>query len=267
MMWFGSSRPRYPDRTPRPGRRRPKRGNRSLRSIGGVEVFYGLDSEIVSEGLADLLEKAAPYMGGAAASAGGLADLHPRDEDITTLGTPCERDGFSDRAAEDDKVGEPAMNSCARAAWCFLCSGICAALAAAECLNEFEVFGRELLIVLGRPAVPILVAALRERPCGTRSSHRFWTSCKCCRARRSWLRGCALPVRIMQTVGARSGITTLHYRALIPSLGLPRLLRKPPFMPAQIRWQIPEPPTVICPRLLRHCFRQRRLPADTPFLP
>ena len=135
-------------------------------------------------------------MGGAAAPPGGFADLHPRDEDIATWAHRVKE--MASLTAQRKMIRSASGYELIRARRLVLfVFGYLRRIArAAECLNEFEVFGRQLLIVLGRPAV--LLSSLQScarTPSGTRSSHRFWTLCRCCRARRSWLRGCALPGR------------------------------------------------------------------------
>jgi hypothetical protein len=47
-------------------------------------IFYQIDNEPVSEGLAELWEKALPYMSGGASRSSALTDLDLRDEDLAT---------------------------------------------------------------------------------------------------------------------------------------------------------------------------------------
>src|SRR5205807_903708 len=42
-------------------------------------IFYGFDNDLVTEGLAELWEKVAPYFGGTASHSGGFAELHLSD--------------------------------------------------------------------------------------------------------------------------------------------------------------------------------------------
>ncbi len=49
-------------------------------------IVYGVDGELVCEGLAALWEKAVPYMAGGVDQPNGFTDLHPRDEDFVTWG-------------------------------------------------------------------------------------------------------------------------------------------------------------------------------------
>ena len=183
-----------------------------------LEVFYGLDSEIVSEGLADLLEKAAPYIGGAAASAGGLADLHPRDEDIATWAHRVKE--MASLTAQRKMIwsanGYELMR--ARRLVLFVFGYLRRIAHAAECLNEFEVFGRQLLIVLGRPAVPILVAALRvQTPSGTRLISSLLDFVQML-PRPAELGGADARCRSAHNADpwAHAGQHLVHYRALIP---------------------------------------------------
>lgn len=125
-------------------------------------IFYAVDGDLVSEGLAELWERAAPYMGGAASLSGGLADLHPRDEDLATwaqylkelVSLTAQRKAI--RSASDYELMR------ARRLLLFVFGSLRRIARAAECQDGLEEIGHRLLIVLGRPAVPILVAVLRK---------------------------------------------------------------------------------------------------------
>jgi hypothetical protein len=47
-----------------------------------LSVFYGSESELMIEGLAEQWEKVVPYVAGAGSQAEGLADLHPTNETL-----------------------------------------------------------------------------------------------------------------------------------------------------------------------------------------
>jgi hypothetical protein len=127
-----------------------------------LEVFYGLDGGVVTEGLAELWEKAAPYMGGGASQTAGLADLHPRDEDLAAWAHYVK--AMASLGAQQKTIKSASNYELMRARRLVLfVSGYLRRVArAAECPEGFEEFGRRLLIVLGRSAVPILIAVLRN---------------------------------------------------------------------------------------------------------
>lgn len=125
-------------------------------------IFYALDSELISEGLAELWEKAAPYIGGNGSRPYGFADLHPRDEDLATwakyvkemVSLTAQRKTIS--SASDYEMVR------ARRLVLFVFGYLRRFARAAESQDDVEELGRRLLIVLSRPAVPILIAVLRE---------------------------------------------------------------------------------------------------------
>jgi hypothetical protein len=127
-----------------------------------LEIFFGIDSELASEGLAELWEKAAPYIGTAALQTGGLAVLHPRDADIATwahyvkamASLPAQQNTI--RRARDYEFMR------ARRLVLFVFGCLRRIARAAKCQDDFEKLGQRLLIVLGRPTVPILIAVLRK---------------------------------------------------------------------------------------------------------
>jgi hypothetical protein len=129
-----------------------------------LEVFYGLDSEVVSEGLAELWEKVAPYMGGNASQTGGLADLRLRDEDLAVWTDYVKT--IASLSAQQKMIKSASDYELMRARRLLLfVFGYLRRLVRATTHPkdfDFEAFGRRLLVVLGRLAVPILIAVLRR---------------------------------------------------------------------------------------------------------
>jgi hypothetical protein len=125
-------------------------------------IFYGTDSEFACEGLAELWEKAAPYIGGGASRSGGLAELYPRDELLATWARYFKE--MASLTAQKDAVESASDYELIRARRVLLLVfGFLRGIArATERQSDSEEFGRRLLIVLGRPAVPILVSILRK---------------------------------------------------------------------------------------------------------
>jgi hypothetical protein len=128
-------------------------------------IFFGIDSEseVVTEGLAELWENAAPYVtGGAAPQSAGFAELRPRDEDIATwLRYMKEMLSLTAQWKMIQSASDYELIR-ARRLVLFLSGYLRRFARAAEPQDTFEGFGRRLLIVFGRPAVPILVAVLRK---------------------------------------------------------------------------------------------------------
>jgi hypothetical protein len=125
-------------------------------------VFYGLDEELVSDGLAALWESATPYRGDSASRQNGWADFHLQDDDLA----PWVR-YFGEMAslkAQRAAIATATDYELTRARRLVrLVFGFLDRLPrAAGSDGDFEEFGSRSLLAFGRPAVPILIAVLRE---------------------------------------------------------------------------------------------------------
>jgi hypothetical protein len=125
-------------------------------------VFYGIDDGLASSGLAALGEIAAPYFTSDVSRPRDMADFHPTDDELacwlqyvkTMASLPVQRKAIT--SATDYE-----LMRARRLVHLFF--GFLARIArAAKAGDEFEECGRRLLIVLGCPAVPILITVLRE---------------------------------------------------------------------------------------------------------
>lgn len=125
-------------------------------------VFYGVDEELASSGLAALWERAAPYFTSDVSRPRDMADFHPTDDELacwlqylkTMASLPVQRKAITSATDYELIRGLRLVH---------LFFGFLGRLArAAKPGEEFEEIGRRLLIVLGRPAVPILIMVLRE---------------------------------------------------------------------------------------------------------
>jgi len=125
-----------------------------------LAIFYGSESELMSEGLAELWEKVAPYVDGAASPPDGIADLHPRDEDLATWARYLEQ--FVSLPAQREMIRTASNYELMRARRLvrFVLGYIRRIDSAVRCKNDLEEFGAGHLV--GRMAVPILIAVLRE---------------------------------------------------------------------------------------------------------
>jgi hypothetical protein len=132
-------------------------------AIQPLEIFFGVESELVVQGLAELWEKAVPYMGAATSQSEGLAFLHPRDADIAMwtryleamVSLPAQQNTI--RWARDYEFMR------ARRLVLFVFGYLDRIARAAKCNDEFiEEYGPRFPIAFGRPAVPILIAVLRD---------------------------------------------------------------------------------------------------------
>lgn len=122
-------------------------------------VFYGVDEELASNGLAALWEKTAPYLGSEASRPSSLADIHPQDDDLASWAQYLKE--MASLTAQREALTSATDYELIRARrMLHLVLGRLAPVA--ECGEEFQELGRRLLIVLGRPAVPILITVLRE---------------------------------------------------------------------------------------------------------
>ena len=116
----------------------------------------------MSDGLAALWESAAPYLGGSASRQNGWADFHPQDDDLATwaqyLGEMASLKAQRAAIATATDYELTRARRLVRLVFSFLDR----LARAAGGKGEFEELRRQLLLVFGRPAVPILIAALRE---------------------------------------------------------------------------------------------------------
>lgn len=125
-------------------------------------VFYGVDDELASSGLAALGEIAARYFTSDVSRPRDMANFHPTDDEFacwlqyvkTMASLPVQRKAITS-ATDYELIRARRL--------VHLVFGFVGRLArAAESGEEFEELGRRLLIVFGRPAVPILITVLRE---------------------------------------------------------------------------------------------------------
>jgi hypothetical protein len=126
-----------------------------------LQVFYGTDSEFVGEGLAELWQKAAPFVDASSAS-GRSADFNLGDEDLMTWADYLRR--FVSLPAQREMVESASDYELMRARrlmryviGCFRRFDH-----SVDCRDDIESLGGWFLIVFGRPAVPILIAVLRQ---------------------------------------------------------------------------------------------------------
>ena len=124
-------------------------------------VFYGAGSEFVGEGLAELWQKAAPFVDTSAPS-NGLADLNLRDEDITMAADYLNR--FVSLPAQLDMIRSASDYELTRARRLmrFVLAYLRRNDPSPGKRDDIESLDGWLLVVFGRPAVPILVRVLRE---------------------------------------------------------------------------------------------------------
>jgi hypothetical protein len=125
-------------------------------------VFYGVDEEPVSDGLAALWESATSYHGDSATRQNGWADFHLQDDDLATwaryLGEMASLNAQRAAIATVTDYELTRARRLVRLVFGFL--GRLPRTAGGD--GEFEEFGQRSLLAFGRPAVPILIAVLRE---------------------------------------------------------------------------------------------------------
>lgn len=129
-----------------------------------LEAFYGLEEELVSGGLADLWKTAVVYLRGGIAGSRDLADFQPSDDDLATCAfylkemasLPAQREVMT--SATDYEL----MRARRLMLWVFGWLGRIVRATLAEDEERVEALAPRLPIVFGRPAVPILVAVLRN---------------------------------------------------------------------------------------------------------
>jgi hypothetical protein len=126
-----------------------------------LQVYYGTDSEFVGEGLAELWQKAAPLVGTSSTS-GGLADFKPGDEDLMAWAYYLRR--FVSLPAQREMVESASDYELMRARRLMRCAIGCFRRfdPSVDCRDDIESVGGWFVIVFGRPAVPILIALLRQ---------------------------------------------------------------------------------------------------------
>ncbi len=125
-------------------------------------AFYAVGDEPESEGLADLWRKASPYLGGATSRPLGLAQFYPSDEDIGSWVQHVKEMASLPEQAKMIRSASDYELLRARRLLLFVFGHLGRFAHAAGRQETFEEFGQRLLIVLGRPAVPILVAVFRK---------------------------------------------------------------------------------------------------------
>lgn len=127
-----------------------------------LQVFYGVNEEFAGDGLAALWEKAAPYLGSDASRPIGWPDFSPQDDDLEAWARHL-REMVSLKAQLKAVTSATDYELIRARRLVLLVFGYLDRLArAADRGTEFEEFGRMLHIVLGRPAVPILIMVLRR---------------------------------------------------------------------------------------------------------
>ncbi len=131
-------------------------------AVDFLEVVYIPDNEIVIEGLSELWEKVAPYIGGGASCFSGFADLHLHDENLGVW--LCRVKEMASLPAQQTTIARASDHELMRARRLiiFVFGNLRRIARAAACQDDCEKFGRQLLVVIGRTAVPILVAVLRQ---------------------------------------------------------------------------------------------------------
>jgi hypothetical protein len=132
-------------------------------AVEGLGIFYEVDGEFVSDGLAELWQKAVPSVAPLSSSS-GLEELHPRDEDLVKWARYLK--GMGSLKAQLETIGSATDYELIRARRLVLfVFGYLRRVvrAAPPPVNDSEELGRRLLIGLGQLAVPILVAVLRRQ--------------------------------------------------------------------------------------------------------
>jgi hypothetical protein len=132
-------------------------------TIDALELFYSIDGESVSEGRAELWKRAVPYINGSGSHSSGLSNLHLRDEDLAMWAKHVTE--MASLTAQRKAICSASDYELIRARRIvLLVFGYLRRFArVAECQSDLEDhLGLQLLIVFGRPAVPILIAVLRH---------------------------------------------------------------------------------------------------------
>lgn len=126
-------------------------------------IFYGVDEETESEGLAELWKKAAPYLGNGASRPSDFADIHPRDDDLATWARYLKE--MASLTAQRKAITSSTDYELIRARrLVHLLFGFLGRLVRqTESAEELGELGHRLLLVFGRLAVPILITVLRGK--------------------------------------------------------------------------------------------------------
>jgi hypothetical protein len=127
-------------------------------TIEFFEVFYGLDEELASSGLAALWERAAPYL----SPSSDVVEIHPQDEDLASWAKYLKEMASltAQRGALTSATDYELIRARRVVHLAFGCLRRLSRMA--ERGQEFEELGHRLLMVFGRPAVPILITLLRD---------------------------------------------------------------------------------------------------------
>lgn len=125
-------------------------------------IFYGVDSDLESESLTELWDMTAPYINGGESRSYSLAGLHLGDEELVSWVEYVKE--IASLPAQQKTISSANDYEFIRARrLVLLVFGYLRRLPRmAGGQDDVEELGRRLLIALGRPAVPILIAVLRE---------------------------------------------------------------------------------------------------------
>ncbi len=127
-----------------------------------LEIFYGVDSELATEGFSELWQAIAPHLGRTTSGPRVFTELSLDEDDFATwagyvkelASFPAQREMLV--TASDHELMR------ARRVVLFAFGNLRRITRAGGGQDNFEELGRRLLIALGRPTVPILIAALRN---------------------------------------------------------------------------------------------------------
>lgn len=124
-----------------------------------LSIFYGSETEPMVEGLAELWEKAVPYVDSAGSQVGGLADLHPSDEVLARWAHNLKQ--FVSLPAQHAMIGSVSDYELMRVRRLlrFVLEHLHRIARAAE---RKEVCEGSTVLHLTAPLVPVLVAILRD---------------------------------------------------------------------------------------------------------